>query len=281
MGENTVVTAQEDQAYSEDIVYTQEMIDGMSTEDLLRLYKKTGRDDLKWPVVLRYVGLIKNIVCQLTGIYSSFAQLDDIVSEGIITLAGAVERYDPDKGTKFETFVSRRVRGMVIDMARKQDWVPRNVRKRSKEVYQTTSELHNTLGRFPTDAEVAAKLGITPSQYLGEQSRLAFSNLMSLEEVLEGREQGRTVSSPFSEDACAELQPELALEEQELHEVLAQGIKTLRRSEQIVLSLYYQKNLSKRDIAQVMGVSAPRISQIYAKAIQKLRIYLEQYTKNS
>lgn len=257
----------------------QEELEGLDTEELIRRYKSTGEERLKWSVVLRYVGLIKSIACQLTGVYSNFAQLDDIVSEGIITLAGAVDRYDPEEGAKFEAFVRRRIRGTVIDLARRQDWIPRSVRRRSKEVYQAMSELHNTLGHFPSDVEVAQRLGLTQTQYQEEQSKLALCNLISLESVLEAREQGRSVA-PLAGEEDTESQPERALEEQELHEVLAHGVSTLRKTEQTVLSLYYQRNLNMKEIAQVMGVSAPRISQIHSKAIQKLRLYLEKYTKN-
>ena len=114
--------------------YSEREIEEMETQDLLQLYKETGDESLKWPLVLRYEGLIKNAAMQIRGVYSSFAQIDDIINEGIITLLGAIDKFDPDKGVKFETYVSKRIRGMVIDLARKQDWIPRNVRKRAKEI---------------------------------------------------------------------------------------------------------------------------------------------------
>ena len=113
--------------------YTEAEIEAMETQDLLRLYKETGNEELKWPLVLRYEGLIKSAAMQIRGVYSGFAQIDDIINEGILTLLWAVDKYDPGKGVKFETYVSKRIRGMVIDLARKQDWIPRNVRKRAKE----------------------------------------------------------------------------------------------------------------------------------------------------
>ena len=111
--------------------YTQAELDAMSKEDLLLLYKSSGCQDLKWPLALRYVGLVKSIALQVRGIYSSFAQVDDIINEGVLALVGAVDKFDPDKGIKFETFVSKRIRGAVIDLARRQDWVPRSVRRKA------------------------------------------------------------------------------------------------------------------------------------------------------
>ena len=108
--------------------YTEDAVENLDTQELLRLYKETGDEALKWPVVLRYTDLIKSAAIQVRGVYSSFAQVDDIVNEGILTLLNAIDKYDPSKGVKFETYVSKRIRGMVIDLARKQDWIPRTVR---------------------------------------------------------------------------------------------------------------------------------------------------------
>ncbi len=102
--------------------YTEAEIEAMSTPDLLSAYKQSGDETLKWPLVLRYEGLIKSAALQIRGVYSSFAQVDDIVSEGILTLLTSIDKFDPEKGIKFETYVAKRIRGMVIDLARKQDW---------------------------------------------------------------------------------------------------------------------------------------------------------------
>lgn len=148
--------------------YTEAEIEAMATADLLALYKQTGDEELKWPLVLRYEGLIKSAALQIRGVYSSFAQVDDIVSEGILTLLSSIDKFDPEKGIKFETYVAKRIRGMVIDLARKQDWLPRNIRQRAKEIDSAVSHLANELGRFPTDQEVAGHLGIPTDKYQKE-----------------------------------------------------------------------------------------------------------------
>lgn len=255
--------------------FTPEEIERMETDELLRTYKATGDANLKWPLVMRYEGLIKNAALQIKGVYSSFAQVDDIVSEGILTLLGAVDKFDPEKGIKFETYVSKRIRGMVVDLARKQDWLPRNIRKRAKEIDQATTELYSTLGRFPTEAEVAEHLDVPLAKYQKEAASLALCNVLSLDALLDGREPGGGRFECSDQDL--QTQPEAVLQEQEYQSVLAEGIRSLRKNEQIVLSLYYEKNLHMKEIAQVMQVSEPRISQIHARAIQKLRVYMEQY----
>ena len=255
--------------------YTEGEIEAMSTEHLLALYKQTGEEELKWPLVLRYEGLIKSAALQIRGVYSSFAQVDDIVSEGILTLLSSIDKFDPDKGIKFEPYVSKRIRGMVIDLARKQDWLPRNIRQRAKEIDAAVSSLANELGRFPTDQEVAAHLGVPTDKYQKEAARVALSNTLSLDALMDARDLDGYRFEVSSEDPA--VQPEMVLEDQELQETLAQGIASLQKNEQLVLSLYYEQNLHMKEIAQVMEVSEPRISQIHSRAIQKLRDYMSVY----
>ena len=255
--------------------YSEREIGEMDTQELLRLYKETGDESLKWPLVLRYEGLIKSAALQIRGVYSSFAQVDDIVSEGILTLLSSIDKFDPDKGIKFETYVAKRVRGMVIDLARKQDWLPRNIRQRAKEIDAAVSSLANELGRFPTDQEVAERLGIPTDKYQKEAARVALSNTLSLDALMDAKDMEGYRFELSDQDP--KLQPETVLEDRELQETLASGISALQENEQIVLSLYYEKNLHMKEIAQVMGVSEPRISQIHSRAIQKLRDHMSSY----
>ena len=255
--------------------YTLDEVETMPTPDLLALYKQTGDEDLKWPLVLRYEGLIKNAALQIRGVYSSFAQVDDIVSEGILTLLSSIDKFDPDKGIKFETYVAKRIRGMVIDLARKQDWLPRNIRQRAKEIDAAVSNLANELGRFPTDREVADHLGMPTDKYQKEAARVALSNTLSLDALMDAQDLEGRRFEVSTEDPT--VQPETVLEDQELQQTLAQGVAALQENEQIVLSLYYEKNLHMKEIAQVMGVSEPRISQIHSRAIQKLRDHMGAY----
>ncbi|MCI8916968.1 MAG: FliA/WhiG family RNA polymerase sigma factor [Oscillospiraceae bacterium] len=251
----------------------------MGTPELLAAYKQTGDENLKWPLVLRYEGLIKSAALQIRGVYSSFAQVDDIVSEGILTLLSSIDKFDPDKGIKFETYVSKRIRGMVIDLARKQDWLPRNIRQRAKEIDAAVSSLANELGRFPSDQEVADRLGIPTDKYQKEAAKVALSNTLSLDALMDARDLEGYRFEVSSEDP--KLQPETVLEDQELQQTLADGIASLQKNEQIVLSLYYEKNLHMKEIAQVMGVSEPRISQIHSRAIQKLRDFMGTYMNST
>lgn len=252
---------------------TEREIEKLATPDLLLLYKTTGNQAYKWPLAMRYTGLIKSIAIQICGMRSGVMQIDDIVNEGIITLLGSIDKFDMDKGIKFETYVSKRVRGMIIDMARKQDWIPRNVRRRSREIDQAVNELTGRFGRFPTDQELADYMGVGVEKFRSDLASTSYCNLVSLEALFERRGEGDVgLSLPGGDDAD---QPENMLMNQEEKRELSEGIKTLRKNEQLVLSLYYEKELNMRSIAQILEVSEPRVSQIHSRALQKLRVYLE------
>ena len=240
----------------------------LSTEEMFRLYQQNPSDELKWAIVMRHSGVVRNIALQIQGVYSSFAQLDDIINEGLIVLAKAVDKYDPSIG-KFETYVAKRIRGMIIDLARQQDWVPRPIRKRAKEIERSTAELYHSLGRFPTEQEIADYMNMTLEEYQDCMARTSMYSVVSLEETLEGYEQ-----APMREPSSLDITPDQAVEREELLSTLAQAISSLRENEQIVLSLYYQKDMKMKDIAAVLGVSHARASQIHTRAIQKLKVIL-------
>ena len=245
---------------------TSEAYNHLTTEELFQVYKQTPSDELKWEIVMRHMGIVKNIALQIQGVYSTFAQLDDIVDEGLITLARSVDKYDPSIG-KFETYVAKRIRGMVVDLARRQDWVPRPVRKKAKEIDRTSILLFNELGRYPTDQEVADRLMMSVEEYQSVLSKVAMYSIVSLEETLENYDE-----SNFSDQFRSESPDEMA-EQRELLELLSQAITSLRPKEQIVLSLYYQKGLKMKEVANVLGVSHARASQIHTKALQKLKLF--------
>lgn len=241
---------------------------------LLALYRKTGDQELKWILVMRYTNLVRRIATHASAVYSRFAQLDDIIQEGLLVLLNAVDKFDPQKNVKFETYVSARLRGMIVDLARRQDWLPRQVRQKASRLNRATDELANRLGRMPKSREVAEYLGLTMEQYDALLAETAGANILSLETVLAncGSAAERTVSDAEQSDPTQE-----QYQDRELHQVLAQAIGSLRENEQIVLSLYYERELNMKEIAQVLGVSAARVSQIHSKALQRLRVCMEQY----
>lgn len=253
------------------------LLRNMSNEELLEEYKKTGDLQVKQEITLRYVYIVKSIALQMKNIYSGFAQLDDIVNEGVIVLMTAIDKYDIGKNVKFSTFVSKRIRGMIIDLARKQDWVPRGVRKNAMEIDDASSMLYGILGRTPTSQEMADYMGVSLEKY---EKMLRNSNLyymISLDMLIEeSMEKHRTFQVSMGN---AREQPEAHYLEKEVQKMLCQGIEILTEKEKTVLSLHYIEELSAKDIARVMHISPPRVSQIHANIIRKLRNYMQEKMK--
>lgn len=253
---------------------SREEAEKLDNQSLLLLYKKTGDQELKWMLVLRFTDLVRRTAAQAAGIYSSFAQLDDIVQEGLIVLLNAVDKFDPSQNVKFETYVSKRLRGMILDLARKEDWLPRQVRQKAARLSRAVDELAVKLGRDPESSEVAEYLGLTREQYDALVSETAVTGLVSFEAVLDACGSAAEKSLAQADETDS---PQEEFENREMHSVLARQISSLRKNEQIVLSLYYEKELNMKEIAQVMGVSAARVSQIHSRALQHLRAGMQQY----
>lgn len=256
------------------MVSPNEMTDKTS-EELLAEYKKTKDQKIKQQLVLRYVYIVKNIAIQMRGVYISFAQVEDIVNEGVLAIMSAIEKFDLEKNVKFETYISKRIRGLIIDIARRQDWVPRSVRKIAKDIDKATKTLFSELGRYPTDQEIADHLHISLEKYYEELGRTNIYNLISLEMLME--EAGSNKQSTQLLNSNPDFIPEQHLNNTEQEFMLKKGLETLRDNEKLVISLYYRKELSMKEIASVLHLSEPRISQIHANAIRKLRIFITNF----
>ncbi|MEZ3488077.1 MAG: FliA/WhiG family RNA polymerase sigma factor [Lachnospiraceae bacterium] len=256
---------------------TQERYKDKTNEELLKLYKETGSLEIKQEIVMRYIYLVKSIALQMRDIYLSFSQVDDIISEGVIAIMSSIDKFDIDKNVKFETFISKRIKGMIIDLARKQDWVPRSTRKSTRDIEEAVTTLYNKLGYYPSVQEVTGYLNITLEKYQETMRKASLFNILSLDMVLaeaQGNEAG--VSLPQGEK---NEQPESKYLKRELTEVLAEGVGTLKENEQLVISLYYIDELNMRQIADVLNVSEPRVSQIHTNAIKKLRKHMERFNE--
>ena len=253
------------------------MINGfenITTEELLLQYSKTKRHDIKCELVTRYVPVIRSVAIQMRNVFMSFAEVDDIINEGVLVLMSAVDRFDPALDVKFDTYISKRIRGMIIDLARKQDWIPRNVRKRAKTIDNITSELYNEKGSMPDESEIADRAGITVEQYRKYTKQRSVFNILSLDTLMEETENAQSVQIESKDISVA---PETVSLRDEMKEMLKKAIDTLKPNEQIIISLYYVDELSMKDIAGVLNLSEPRISQIHSKALKKLRENMKSY----
>ncbi len=250
------------------------MEDGRTNEELLELYQMTGDAEIKKELTLRYLYIVKSIAVQMRDVYLGFTQVEDIINEGVIVLMKALDKYDVSKNARFETYVSRRIRGMIIDIARKQDWVPRTVRKSSKEIQEKRMEMYVQNGVMPSDAEVADAVGMTVEKLQEILGKMNLFSILSLDMVMEESQEKQKVTGLLNQDYTS--QPEEQYLENEFRQILKDAICSLKEKEQIVISLYYVEELNMKEIAAVMEISEPRVSQIHAKAIGKLRQSLQQ-----
>ncbi|MCI8886999.1 MAG: FliA/WhiG family RNA polymerase sigma factor [Hungatella sp.] len=246
-----------------------------TNEELLEMYRAEGRIEIKQALVLRYLYIVKTIAVQMRNVYTGSLQMEDIINEGVIAIMKGIDRYDPERDNKFETFISRRIRGMIIDLVRKNDWMPRDFRKQVKAMEELQVSLGRSLGRQPSDEEVSAALGMDIRKYRKLQRMSVMMNVLSLDMITddEGEHQSLQLSSGDTDS-----QPEKAFLKIESRQVLAEAVKSLKEKEQMVISLYYMEELNMGQIAQILGVSEPRISQIHSSAIRKLKAYMSSYT---
>ena len=251
-----------------------EELEELTSEELLFRYKSTGDVEIKNELVLRYIHIVKNVAIQMRGVYNDFAQIDDIVNEGVLVLMSSLDKFDISKNVKFESFISKRIRGLVIDIARKNDWIPRSVRKISKDIDKATNILYMQLGRMPTDVEMANYMDMSVEKYQESLGKTNLMNVLSYEMLLEEMNNGK--SSTQIMNLNNELIPEKYFDNLEVEKEIKNAIEKLRDNEKLVISLRYVQELNMKEIASVMGVSEPRVSQIHSNAIRKLRIYLSE-----
>lgn len=244
----------------------------ITNQELFLEYNKTQSLEIKQELVLRYMYIVKGVAMHMRGVYNDFAQIDDIVNEGAIVIMNSIDKYDINKNIKFESFISKRIRGLVIDIVRKYDWVSRSVRKGNKDVNNAINILYSQLGRFPLNAEVAQYLNMPLAKYEELLAKINLMSVVSYESMMEDSYEGKVSSQIVNPDL--ESLPEHYLDSLEREEELKKAILLLRENEQLVISLKYNEELSMREIAQVLGVSEPRIFQIHANAMKKLRANL-------
>lgn len=242
-----------------------------TNEELFRRYREKKEPEVRQELTLRYLYIVKSIAWQMRDLYLGFAQTEDIINEGVIEIMKGIDRYDPDKDNKFDTFISRRIRGMVIDMMRKNDWMPRNYHRDRKNIEDAIARMTDSLGRTPTNQEVADSLGMDLRRYQKIQSMTTMINVMSLDMAYEDTDD--FMLQVPTEDVS--VQPEKQFLQGETARMLAEGIDRLQDKEKMIISLYYVDNLNMSQIADVMEISQPRVSQLHAQAIRKLKKYMK------
>src|SRR5215217_5280296 len=242
-------------------------------------FKRTGDRGLRDRLILTYAPLVKYVAGRLGSGLPAHVDEGDLVSYGLLGLIAAVDRYDPGRDVKFETYAITRIRGSILDELRALDWVPRSVRSRAREIERAIAELERKLGRAPSDEEIASKLSMTGEELEDSLTDISRSSIGALDELwtVSGSGGDQIALIDTIEDD-SEPDPQSALSQTEVKEAIAEAIARLPEREKLVVTLYYYEDLTLREIGEVLGVTESRVSQLHTKAILRLKARLSGST---
>lgn len=228
-------------------------------------YKQKGNQSAREKLISEYAYLAKYAVDRLNLSPSGALGYEDLIGHAVIGLIDAVEKFDPERNVKFETYALTRIRGEVIDVIRSLDWTPRSVRKHETTLRQAYARLEMELERPPDDREVAHYLGIEICELEKMLADVGQSALLSLDEVIAS---GGDITARSADDMRDD--PAACAERAEQKRLLAKSIDELPERERDVVALYYYENLTQKEIAAVLGVTESRICQIHTRAVLRL-----------
>lgn len=249
------------------------MTDDAST-DIDRLwaaYKDAATREVRDQLIIHYSPLVKYVAGRVAVGLPQNVEQADLVSYGIFGLIDAIEKFDPARGYKFETYAIARIKGAILDELRSIDWVPRSVRAKARSLEKAYAKLEAELHRTPTDRELASELSMSEEQLQTILSQISFVGLVALDEMLSvGGDRGESLSLGDT-IADAGAGPVAAYEVEEMRHILADAIGRMPEREKIVLTLYYYEGLTLAEIGQVLTVTESRVCQIHTKAVLQLR----------
>ncbi|QWZ10349.1 FliA/WhiG family RNA polymerase sigma factor [Nocardioides panacis] len=225
-------------------------------EQIWNEFRATGEASLRNRLVLQYAPLVKYVAGRLRTRMPDSVDPDDLVSDGVLGLMDAIERFEPARGLSFQTFAVPRIRGAIIDGMRSMDFVPRSVRDKLRTVQRAQVSLEERLGRVPEDVEVAREVGI-PVQQLRDLSRQANSNHANLDDF--------DLADELSSAADHQV------EQGDVNASLMRVVDQLAERDQVIIALYYFEGLTLAEIGQVLGVTESRVSQVHRRATTTLR----------
>jgi RNA polymerase sigma factor FliA len=244
------------------------------TQALWLQYKRSGDRGLRDRLILTYAPLVKYVAGRLGSGLPAHVEEGDLVSYGLLGLIGAIERFDPERDIKFETYAIARIKGSIIDELRSMDWVPRSVRARARDIERTIAQLEAKLGHAPTDEEIARKLGITEEEFQESLLEISRTSIAALDELWSSSSTGDPIALIDTIEDPLAAEPQAAMAHTELREALGEAIARLPEREKLVVTLYYYEELTLREIGEVLGVTESRVSQLHTKAILRLKARL-------
>ncbi len=241
------------------------------------LFKSGGDRLVRERLILHYAPLVTAVAGRVGMRLPAMVEQADLVSYGMFGLIDAIEKYEPGRSVKFETYAGSRIRGAIIDELRAMDWIPRSVRTKARAVDRAYAELESQLHRVPTEIEVASRLQIDVRELRALFTQLSTVNVAALDELLgagDDRSDRLSLIDTLGDDRTPE--PETSFEAQETKFLLARAIDQLGEREKLVLVLYYYEGMTLAEIGRVLGVTESRISQMHTAAMLRLRARLTE-----
>jgi RNA polymerase sigma factor FliA len=236
-------------------------------------YRDTQDPEVRERLILHYAPLVKYVAGRVAVGMPPNVEHADLVSYGIFGLMDAIEKFDVDKGYKFETYAITRIKGAIIDELRSVDWVPRSVRAKARRIEAAVARLESQLLRAPTDEELAAELDMSLEELEDALAKMSLTSVAALDEVLSVGD-GDRISLVDTLQDLTTVMPEESVDEQATRDLLRQAIGRLTEREQTVLGLYYFEGMTLAQVGDVLGVTESRICQIHTKAVMSLRAKL-------
>jgi RNA polymerase sigma factor for flagellar operon FliA len=245
-------------------------------KDLWTRYKDERDEKAREQLVLAYAPLVKYVAGRMSSGLPSHVEEADLISYGLLGLIAAIERFEPEREIKFETFAITRIKGSIIDELRSLDWVPRSVRTKAREIEKVNARLEHQLQRAPADQEMATALGMSVDEFQESLVRITGSSVVALDELWTVSDASGdqvslldTIEDPQAVDPAAEV------DTTDMRDRLAGAIAALPEREKLVVALYYYENLTLREIGDVLGVTESRVSQLHTKAVLRLKSRLQ------
>lgn len=242
-------------------------------DEVMREYKRTGDITLRNQLVLHYAPYVNAAIYSMRSMLLSNIPPEDFFNQGILALIERIERFDPDRGVKFDTYIYKGIRGSIVNYVRKQNWLPNRIWTMSKRIRQAQMELEGKLMRRPTQQEIAAELEMSVEELEKLQTEIYAADSVSYEELIEQSSEINLTGAHLvqNEDMDARLVNEEILAE------LEKAIQQLPPRYKQVIALCYYEKLNLREIGEVLGLTQQRVSQIRAKALEKLQAALKKY----
>lgn len=229
-----------------------------SVDALWRRFKEEGDKDARDRLVIHYSPLVKFVAGRVRSGLPPAVDQADLVSDGVIGLMDALDKFDPERGLQFQTYAVSRIRGAMVDGLRASDWVPRSVREKIRDIDAAQAKLERQLGRTPTDAEVAAALDMSVAGLRKIYGQTAHTSVVSFENTVEDVDAPRaTTDLPGADD--------------DIPPGFLTAVRALPERDQVVVALYYWERLTLAEIGQVLGVTESRVSQLHSRATLALR----------